>query len=105
VSIIFWTSFVARDLYKESSSTIELEICDTEFTGFALVETELRKDENVDFFVDELLKGEEDEYGAEDDADDESVVDVFGWLGRLSESFMVSFHNCLIFRSAVVRSR
>ena len=76
-SIVFCTSFVANDLYKESSSTTELEVLDTVFTGVALVETELRKDENVDFFVAELFEGEE-EYGAEDDADDDSVVDVFG---------------------------
>lgn len=76
-SIVFCTSFVAKDLYKESSSTTELEVLDTVFTGVALVETELRKDENVDFFVAELSEGEEEEYGAEDDAADDSVVDVF----------------------------
>ena len=57
---------------------MELEVLDTVFTGVALVETELRKDENVDFFVAELFEGEEEEHGAEDDADDDSVVDVFG---------------------------
>jgi hypothetical protein len=76
-SIVFCTSFVAKDLYKESSSTIELEVFGTVLTAVVLVETELRKDENVDIFIAELFEREE-EYGAEGDADDCSVVDVFG---------------------------
>ena len=66
---------------------------------------ELRNDENVDFFIVELFRGAEDEEDVEGEADDdESSDDVCAWLGRLSESLMKSLHNCLIRRSAVVRS-
>lgn len=75
VSIVFWTSFVARDLYRQSSSTIELELFAVVFIGFFFIETELRKDENVDFFVDRLFEADEED--AEDEADEDSVDDVF----------------------------
>ena len=105
VSIVFWTSFVARDLYRQSSSTIELGWFDVVLAGDLLIEMELRNDENVDFFIVELFRGAEDEEDVEGDADDDgSSDDVCAWLGRFSESLTKSFHNCLILRSAVVRS-
>jgi hypothetical protein len=75
------------------------------FPGVLLVEIELRNDENTDFLIVELFVGAEDEEDVEGDADDaDSSDNVCPWLGRLSESLTESFHNCLILRSAVVRS-
>jgi hypothetical protein len=75
------------------------------FPGVLLVEIELRNDENTDFLIVELFVGAEDEEDVEGDADDDgSSDDVCAWLGRFSESLTKSLHNCLILRSAVVRS-
>ena len=66
---------MARDLYRQSSSTIELELFAVVFTGVLLIETELRNDENVDIFVDRLFEADEDD--PEGEADEDSIDDVF----------------------------